>query len=299
MKKIGISILNYNSFMETDYCINMIMNFNDCNIEIVVIDNNSTDNSFEVLSRKYLHIKNVTVLNSGKNYGYAYGNNIGIQFLINNKCDICCIMNNDLEISKESFYELLEYIKRDKNESIIGPILVNKNSKKIQSTGGKINLYTGKNELLNYGKEFNQCKLNYESNKIDFLSGALLIFKSKVYEKIGPIPEIYFLYFEETEWCLRAKKNKGIHLVCVRSSFAIHKGSESTSQINGLQEYFMARNEIVFENRNANFIELICFYFLLPLKILYRLRYGIHSLKDIKSYLDGLTGKNKYNFIMK
>jgi GT2 family glycosyltransferase len=86
--------------------------------------------------------------------------------------------------------------------------------------------------------------------EVDYVAGACLLIRSELIKKIGLIPEEYFLFFEETEWCLKARR-AGQKVVCVCDSLIYHKGSKSTEKVGGLQEYYMTRNQIIFEKRNA------------------------------------------------
>lgn len=94
------------------------------------------------------------------------------------------------------------------------------------------------------------------------------MFRKDLVNEIGYIPESYFLFYEETEWCLKVKR-RGYKVVCLPNSKIYHKGSASVNNISGLSEYFMFRNRVVFVKRNANIIQKIYFYNYLFLQFLY------------------------------
>ena len=92
--------------------------------------------------------------------------------------------------------------------------------------------------------------------------GACLVFRANLLDQISYLPEAYFLFFEETEWCLKAKK-AGKKSVCLPTHFVIHKGSVTINRIGGLSEYLFERNRVLFAKRNYNPIMLIGFCFLI------------------------------------
>ena len=93
--------------------------------------------------------------------------------------------------------------------------------------------------------------INEKVIDVDYLGGACFVCKREVIEKIGLIPENYFLFYEETEFCLNAKR-KGYSLKCITESKVYHKGAATISKYSGLSYYFLNRNRIVFMRRNAN-----------------------------------------------
>lgn len=95
MGKACIVILNYNDFEDTVECIKSIRSLNyDDSYEVVIVDNGSSNNSYEYLSKRYSDEGNIAVLETGRNPGYAAGNNIGIDYGVKNGAEYICILNN-------------------------------------------------------------------------------------------------------------------------------------------------------------------------------------------------------------
>jgi len=287
--RVCIIILNYNGFEDTVECINSLKDLTYQNIDIVLVDNCSTDGSVQMLESACPDIK---VIRTERNLGYAGGNNAGIKYALENSAEYICLLNNDVVVEKDFLERVIEKIEVDGKIGIAGPKVCEYYDRDtIQSTGSAIKLYTGRVPRLNSGKKSSDLT---EDLYVDYIGGACLIIKREVIESIGFIPEEYFLFFEETEWCLRAKK-AGYRIMCVCSSRVFHKGSSSVSKVKGLQDYYMMRNNFVFEKRNANTIQLCVF-------IVYKvLRYMLTFIKGVaigrldkdlqKGFLDGLKYK--------
>ena len=120
---IGIIILNYNSYSLVLKLLNNLKNIVGIS-KIIIVDNNSTDNSVEEL-RKEAN-ENVILIENKENRGYAAGNNIGIKYLINIFLNIeyMCILNPDIEIENENiFIELVKELNRNNKLGIISPLM--------------------------------------------------------------------------------------------------------------------------------------------------------------------------------
>ena len=128
-----------------------------------------------------------------------------------------------------------------------------------------------------------------------------MLFRTEVLKKLGYIPESYFLFYEETEWCYKAKE-QGFKNICLTDYYIYHKGSVSINAINGLQEYLMNRNKVVFVKRNINSkIKYIRFLMYLLFRFTYRFLLGKEkNIKIIRYYVDGIRGviDSKYPFIV-
>lgn len=290
---VYVIILNYNGYKDTIECVNSLKKIVYKNYKIVIVDNNSTDDSEKVLKES---CKECLIIQTGRNLGYAGGNNIGINYSIENESDYICILNNDVVVEQNFLNELVKHFENNDNTAMVGPMICEYSNKQIiQSTGARVNLYKGDVSPLNNGKTEEQIK--QKIIKCDYVGGACILVRRDVLEDIGLIPENYFLFFEETEWCFRARE-KRYDVICCCDAKVKHKGSSSMNKVSGLSEYFMHRNRIIFEKRNANLIQLICFYVYVTFETIYRIVVKKRSTKLVNYYFDGLLNKvnKKYEF---
>jgi len=292
--KVCVLILNYNNFSDTIKClINLNQVKTNLQISTVVIDNNSTDGSREQLIEKE-KIMDYKLLCTFKNGGYAFGNNIGISYSIEKHFDFTVILNNDIHLDDFTIDKLVYSYMGTKNTGILGPVVCDYESKIVQSAGAVNNMYIGKGELLHSGETFG--KLNNSKKSPDYISGACMLISNKVLACISRIPENYFLFYEENEWCLRVRKY-GLKVRCDNNVMVQHKHSATINKISGLSEYFMIRNQVIFINRNASLIPKIFFNMYTILKCFKRLLTEKNGKRYFVYYLDGLRGINRYEYL--
>lgn len=157
--KIGFVILHYMNINVTRQCIDSIQNnVGEEKYKIVIIDNNSPNKSGEELKEIYRDFKKVSVILNKKNDGFARGNNIGYSIL-RKDCEFICILNNDVELLQNNFYQRLNEIYSRRKFAILGP--------KIQMLDGKIC------DLMPMLGSYQEEKKKYYKKKIRYILAVL------------------------------------------------------------------------------------------------------------------------------
>lgn len=295
-RKLGIIILNYNGSNDTINCVKSIRNIDVTN-EIIVVDNYSDDKDYNNLKT---NISNeAIILRTKRNLGYAGGNNVGIMKALELNCNYICVLNNDTIITKDVFTPCIEELENDQKLAFISPAIIDYNTGMVQVAGSSVNPTTG--IVKNYNINKNPKVLN-KYIYCDYVSGACIMCRRELITINGFIPESYFLFFEETEWCLLAKK-RGYKNLCLASTMILHKGSASISTVSGLQTYLMLRNRLAFMRRNSNciFVSLLIYKFMCAREFTkYLLTHQKKYLSYINAYSDGWRKKisSKYPFII-
>lgn len=133
--KNGFIILHYMVFEMTEKCVDSILKtFNTNNISIVIVDNNSSNDSCNQLINKYKNVECVTIIKNIKNLGFANGNNVGYQFLKNkDNFDYIIDINNDVIIDDKDFLNKISTIYDKTNFAILGPDIYNPKTNKHQN----------------------------------------------------------------------------------------------------------------------------------------------------------------------
>ena len=227
--------------------------------------------------------------------GYAAGNNVGIKYAVEHGADYIAIVNNDVILNQTSFDSCIKFLDEDETVAFDGPAILEYDSNKIQYTGGKINYFKITSPHTNVHKDF---ILEDKRINCDYVGGACMIFKPNIIKKIGYIPEVYFLYWEETEWCSLAKKI-GMKCICSLGGFVNHKGSATIKKEPGIESYYLERNRIIFSLRNNKSI--LKKIFSIGYVFCYSFIRGIlldkNYLNYLPYYIDGLLGKDKFKKI--
>jgi hypothetical protein len=257
MTKIAIVVLNWNQPKLTIDTVNSLLKIKSFNFKykILLVDNNSPDNSFEIFKEKYNNNPVVELIKNDSNLGYV-GNNIGIKQAIKEKYNFVLLINNDVYVDSNFLKELLTGTKL--GYDIVGPKIYfapgyeyhsgwyspNEIGNVIWSAGGKIdwnNIY-GSNIGVD---EVDKGQYDQINDKIDFLSGCCLLIKTNVFKKIGLLNDKYFMYLEDMEFCQKAKKEK-IKLAYIYKSKIWHVNSGSSKSGGDLHDYFITRNRLIF-----------------------------------------------------
>lgn len=282
-QKVGIVILNFNNSGETLTCIQNVKKSTYDNVELIVVDNGSSENDIKILEK----IEGINLILMNSNAGYAVGNNAGIKQAQKIECEFTMVLNNDVRIKSDTISKLVEVLKSHANIAFLGPVILEWGTQIIQSAGADNNFLRGTSDLINQGKLYNNSN---QMNYVDYISGACMFFKTEIVKKIGFIPENYFLFFEENEWCIRALK-KGFINVSTFANSVEHKGSATIDTVKGLSFYYMERNRVLFEKRNTTFFKYSIF---LVYSVLRLFKKKSEFRQYLHPFIDGLFNTTKW-----
>jgi GT2 family glycosyltransferase len=229
--------------------------------KILVIDNGSSDGSQTSVSNLY---PDVCLLENKRNIGYVKAVNQGIAHGLDLKADYIWVFNNDVVVEKNSLKRLIEVGEQDKSIGVIAPVIYSyDNPDVIDNVGYHINFWTGRLKKLKYGHDV----FNSQEDKIadiDSILGCSNLIRTSVFKKVGTFQTIYELYFEETDFNVRTRK-QGFRVVVVKEAKAWHKNASTMNKFIFRRAYLLLRNLLLFELRNAKLKHLsvfIPYYFL-------------------------------------
>lgn len=286
--RVAVIILNYNNYSDTVECVDGILDAG--YLDIVLVDNSSPDGSGERLHNRYSGELNVSYIQSGENRGYAAGNNVGIRYALEYLDDeYICILNNDTVPTAGMFRKLALCLDSQPGCGIVGPVILeNKPGSIIQSAGADVHFISGSVPARHAGESY---KPRHFLDNCAYISGACIMFRSRDAATIGLIPECYFLFFEETEWCLRAARND-LAVLCSWDCALVHKGSATISMHRGLGSYLSVRSRALFAKRNEGAIQLLLFKAFQKIEV--HLRHclkGQDCLWELSALEDGFRGR--------
>jgi len=253
-KKVFVIIVNWNGWKDTLICLESLVKIRkkDIQLETVVVDNGSTNESVEVIRKKF---PGVTLLETGKNLGFTGGNNVGMQYAINHGADFIWLLNNDTIVHRD----VLSFLKAfdDPKVGIIGSKIYfapgrefhhdryaeKERGKVIWYAGGLVdwdNVYASHRGVdeIDHG-QYDKMELT------QFVTGCSMMIRRDVLDRIGLLDDKYYLYLEDLDYCLRAKK-AGFKLMYVPSSVLWHVNAGSSARPgNPLHEYYFTRNRLL------------------------------------------------------
>lgn len=240
-------ILNYNCADESLELYSQLKAFYNKELQILVIDNCSEKEDVIKLRNR---IPNQELLLSSKNLGYAGGNNIGIDRALMAGAEYIWILNPDIRVSRESLTILLKTITADVNLAAVGARIHQRLNENLIFSDGEV--IDAEVSFHTHHKNFNRkshevpLKIDYD---VDYIDGSCILLNSKALKDVGKFPEEYFLYFEETDWCTRAKR-KDWKLAVNRAA----KVYNLTSTKKEIYHYYYTRNKLYFAKKfNFNY----------------------------------------------
>ncbi|MDZ4666340.1 MAG: glycosyltransferase family 2 protein [bacterium] len=254
---VSVITVNYNGSIYTRAFLNSLREISYPNIEVFVVDNASSE-SIASLKNDF---PEVIFIESNENLGFAGGNNLAIQVA---KGKYFFLLNNDTELEPNFIEPLVNLMESNDKIGIVSSKLVYYSQPNVlQFAGSKgINFYTGRGFAIGH-KENDQEKYN-ASYKTELAHGAAMMFSRKVVEKVGLMADLFFLYYEETDFCERVKR-AGFEVWYCGASKVYHKESMSVGKESPMKTYYLTRNRLVFTKRNTTGLQkltaVLFFYF--------------------------------------
>jgi hypothetical protein len=242
---VSIITVNYNQLRYTCELLESLRKLSYRNIEVIVVDNGSHENPESVIREKFPEVR---LILSGKNLGFAGGNNLGIQ---DAKGKYLLFINNDTEADPGLLEPLVALFESRPDVGVASPKILYYNSGEIIQYVGcsRINPYTGRNRREGFmQKDSGQFDTLRET---DLAHGAAMMLPRSVIEKVGMMPEFFFLYYEELDWC-ETIKAAGYKIFVVPTAKVYHKESMSVGKNSTLKTYYMTRNRLLFMRRHTS-----------------------------------------------
>ncbi|MDP2585872.1 MAG: glycosyltransferase family 2 protein [Candidatus Levybacteria bacterium] len=262
MKHIAISLLNFNGKQNTLDCLKSLENIRKDNFEssIIVVDNASTDGSVGKIKQYMSSGKHdaIKIIENKKNLGFSGGHNVAIKYALESGADYVLILNNDTYVDENFIEELFGVAEKERNVVMLVPKIYfapgseyhkNRYTKKDE---GKVLWYAGGemdwNNVIGHHKGVDEVDEGQfdKIEETEIATGCCMLVKKQVFEKIGNFDDKYFLYYEDADLTMRAKK-KDINVVYVPKSVIWHKNAGSAGGSGSvLQDYYITRNRLLF-----------------------------------------------------
>jgi hypothetical protein len=291
--KLSYITVNYNGLIDTCALIETIP-FND-NLEVIVVDNASKQDEASIIAQRYPHVK---TLRTNKNLGFAGGNNIGIKEA---KGQYLFLINNDTIFKEFDIEPLIRRVDSSPQIGIVCPkIRFAWGTNPIQYAGyTPLSKITIRNQAIGFGEEDNG---QYDTARpTPYAHGAAMLIKREAIEKVGLMPELYFLYYEEIDWSMMFTK-AGYEIWYDPACTVYHKESQSTGQDSPLRTYYITRNRLLLVKRNWQGLYKYLAYCYLTCIVAFRdiLKYTFKGKVDqAKAVINGISdfGMARYSSI--
>lgn len=246
MSKIAIIILHFGKKETTQACIQSVEKLQTTHkLHVFLVDNGTRT----FAQKEFIDFPfPLTLVENKENLGFAKGNNAAITKALANTCNYILLLNNDTTVQPTLVEDLLQGF-RKKSVGIVGPLVTYKQHA-IWFAGGELLLPWCLTRHPHMGENPRTIHL---SKSVDFISGACIMIHANVFEKIGLLPEEYFLYWEDVDFCFNARKNGFLCQIIpkplVYHSVSSTTGVQGTKRVTPYQAYYYAKNPFVFAKK--------------------------------------------------
>lgn len=272
-------IVNFNGASFIGECLNSIFNQTYKNLQVLVVDNNSSDESVKFIKENYPEVE-VLLNRQNKGYGGAINKAVKKGLKKYGNIDYFGILNNDLRLDDEWLESLINYGEQKKQCGILaGKMFIYHWPKYINSTGTLVN-YFGSGWDRDFFELDQEC--HTESGEVLSVSGGATLIKKGVFDAVGFFESKYFMYYEDVDFCFRAWKFSDYSVDYVKDAKVYHRFSASGGLLSQKKHFYLKRSRFIFILRN------------------YPIGFLIRIIPQITKYEFGFTMKNlliKYDFV--
>ncbi|HMO56634.1 MAG TPA: glycosyltransferase family 2 protein [Roseiflexaceae bacterium] len=236
-----IIILCYNGIELTLECLRSLQAVEGALFDILVLDNASSD---QTPAQIRAHFPHVHVIENGANLGFAAGNNVGLRYALAHGYDYALLLNNDTEVAPDFLARMLACAEADPQIGAVGPLIYyHEQPDLIWSAGGMIDWRRGTSSMA--GSNERDCGQFVVQRDVDFVTGCALLVRRAALERAGLLDERFFMYYEETEWCVRIAR-AGMRITFEPASRLWHKIPLNARFDREYLAYYMTRNRLLF-----------------------------------------------------
>lgn len=245
--RVAIIILNWNGRDDTLACLQSVMKIDYANFWVIVVDNGSNDNSVAAIRAAQPHID---IVETGANLGFAGGNNAGIRHSLDLGADYVLLLNNDTEVDPGLLRAFVSAAQRHPQAGALSArIYYHDEPHRIWYAGARWSFEHGRFHQVGQG-EIDAAGVFDQERETDYACGCAFFVPATRFREIGLLDDDFFLYFEETDWCYRARR-AGHPSVYVPDAKLWHKISVSFGgEKSPLATYFITRNRLLWAKRH-------------------------------------------------
>jgi hypothetical protein len=247
MPRVSAIVVNWNAREDTRECIESLIKSDYPGLDIILVDNASSDGSVQYLRSLF---SGITILENSTNERFARGSNKGMRFALDRGTQYVFLLNNDAVVEEATIGRLVGALEASSSIGFVGPkILYFSKRDVIWSAGGEVNFWTGITRHRGI-REKDNGRYN-DSVEVGYLTGCALMAKRELVEKIGLLDPSYYIYGEDADWCLRASK-AGFKIVYVPDARVWHKVSLSTGgEFSSTKLYQKTKSNLLLFSRHA------------------------------------------------
>jgi GT2 family glycosyltransferase len=247
MSKVSVVVVNWNAREDTHECLESLKRTDHPDFEVILVDNASSDGSVEHVRAAF---PEVTLVENSSNERFARASNTGMRLALERGARYSLLLNNDTIVEEGTVGELVRVMESSPDIGLVGSkILYFADKDVIWSAGGDVNLWAG---ITRHRGIRRKDSGEYDKQvDVGYLTGCALMARKELIESIGFLDPAYYMYGEDADWCLRARK-AGFRVVYVPASRVWHKVSLSSGgEFSATKMYQKTRSNVRLLGRHA------------------------------------------------
>jgi GT2 family glycosyltransferase len=243
---VAAIVINYNGCDVTLLTLESLAKVEYQELEIIVVDNGSTDGSFEVIEEKF---PGVSQVRKEVNEGVAAGMNVGVNYALEGDCDYLLILNNDIEVDRQMISELVSVGESERSVGCVGPkTYYHGDRERLWSAGGTLQFREAVTAERGMGEE--DLGQYDKVQEVDYINGCAMLVKRHVMERVGLFDPTYFIGVEDADWCMRMKR-KGYRCAYTPHAILFHMVSHTLGNYTVGRTFHTGRSTAIFVRRYA------------------------------------------------
>lgn len=244
---VMVGLMNWNQKTDTLWSLESLRAVKEPSIQIVLVDNASTDDSVKAIAGRF---PEVTILTNKVNRGCAGGRNDLLRFFLRSECRYLMFFDNDARVLPDTIKILVEEINRSNDYGVVGVKAYYEDQPNVFWTKGGDRFDPVNGGFHNMGQKEEDRGQYSKMEEVDSVPGGFTFMKREVAEKVPEIDERYFIYFEDSDWCFRVRK-AGFKIMTSEKAKVYHRVSGSLGMESPRFYYYRIRNRFLFMKTNA------------------------------------------------
>ncbi len=291
-KTVAVVILNWNGGDEILRCLESVFESQYREIEVVVVDNGSTDGSSEIIRSRF---SRVHWINNARNLGFAKGSNQGMQWALESGAQYVLLLNGDARLHPNAMEEMLTAAEDELDTVVACPRIylssTSAGANRLWFTCGTVSLWSG----MFRNPAFNCPDSPQWSEPLDmeYASGCCMLLPARILQSVGMFDETFFAYCEDIDLSLRIRK-AGFRLRYVPTAHLWHGSSKPTRRTrSGMYRYLATRNNLWVVRKHGSWFEIFTCLCILSIRSMFRVMYMMvrsdwHAIpSELKGIRDG------------
>jgi len=247
---VGVAVVNWNGRDDTLACVESLWAADPRPARVAVVDNASTDDSVPAISAWIARHADsgFEMLRSNENRGFAGASNLALQHLASDAgLTHFFLLNNDAAVDAGCLAEIERALAEAPSTGIVGPTVFESGSARVWYAGGVVSKWRA------FGRSYHEFpRGGARVAPTEFVSGCAMVISRRAWDLLGPLPECYFMYFEDAEYCVRAR-GAGLEIGYAPRAVVHHRVAGTVDRgavAAGLGEYRFAKSRALFARRN-------------------------------------------------